>query len=63
MNNSLINDYKKQSLLNSTFYKTLLEELDKKEIEILKLYDYEELIELLQTLINNKCVQKTDYFK
>ena len=40
MNNSLINDYKKQSLLNSTFYKTLLEELDKKEIEILKLYEW-----------------------
>lgn len=63
MNISNLNEYKKESLLNSKFYKALLEELTDKERKILQELEYEELLDLLKKLVNKKSVQKADYFE
>lgn len=61
MNTNLIEE-KKINLLNSPFYKELLEQLSSKEQEKIKGLKYEDLIEVIQKLINLKSIQKADYF-
>lgn len=59
---TLINNSKKNSLLLSPFYKTVLETLTQEDRDKLETLEYEELIEVLKNLINKRCVQKIDYF-